>query len=222
VRGPGGGYSRRVDEHTLPLWGSAALVTVDAQWDFLSERPHGVPGTTEVMPQLCRLAEAFRAARLPIYHLVRLYQGDDVDRVRRTLIDKGADVVRPGSRGRLLAPYLVPGEPELDDFTLLSGDPQWLGPDEFALYKPRWGGFYRTRLDQLLRSYDTTTVVIAGCNLPNCPRATIMEASERDFRVVLATDAVSQGSEEAFRQLEAIGVTLMETGGIIAATAETP
>jgi nicotinamidase-related amidase len=217
----GDGYARRVDEHTLPLWQSAALLTVDVQWDFLSEQPYGVPGTTEVMPSVTRLAEAFRAARLPIYHLVRLYQGDDVDRVRRTLIDKGAEIVRPGSRGRLLAPWLVPGDPELDDFTLLSGDPQWLGADEFALYKPRWGGFYRTSLDRLLRSYDTTTVVVAGCNLPNCPRATLVEASERDYRVVLATDAVSQGSEEAFRQLESIGVTMMTTDGIIAATAET-
>ncbi|MGW6505279.1 hypothetical protein [Nonomuraea angiospora] len=30
---------------------------------------------------------------------------------------------------------------------LLSGEPQPLGEREVALFKPRWGAFYRTRLD---------------------------------------------------------------------------
>lgn len=30
-----------------------------------------------------------------------------------------------------------------------------------------------------------------GCNFPNCPRASISEASERDYRVVLVEDAIS-------------------------------
>ena len=33
--------------------------------------------------------------------------------------------------------------------------------------------------------------MFCGCNFPNCPRTSIYEASERDFRVVLARDAIS-------------------------------
>ncbi|MEU8616068.1 isochorismatase family protein, partial [Actinoplanes sp. NPDC048791] len=112
---------------------------------------------------------------------------------------------------------LLPGEgPDLDDKLLLDGRPQELGPDEYALFKPRWGAFYRTALDELLRERGVDTVVFAGCNLPNCPRASMIEASERDYRVVLATDAISQATEQSFRELAGIGVVLAATADIVA------
>ena len=209
-----------VDPHLAPQWRSSALVTIDMQRDFLSESPYGLAGTTEIIPALRDLLGAFRAARRPVVHTVRLYDGEDVDRVRRTMIGAGAALVRPGSRGRLLAPGLLIGEgPDLDDDLLLGGAPQPLGPHEYALYKPRWGAFYRTPLDEMLRGHGVDTVVFAGCNLPNCPRASIIEASERDYRVVLAVDAVSQASDRALRELAGIGVVLLEAAQITAGIA---
>lgn len=41
------------------------------------------------------------------------------------------------------------------------------------------GAFYGTRLEEHLRALDVDTVVVCGCNFPNCPRTTIYEASER-------------------------------------------
>lgn len=35
------------------------------------------------------------------------------------------------------------------------------------------------------------TVVLAGCNYPNCPRADVYGASERDYPVLIASDAIS-------------------------------
>ena len=203
-----------VDDHLAPHWGSAALITIDMQRDYLSEAPHGIPGTTEILPQLALLAEAFRAANRPIVHVVRLYHGDDVDRVRRTMMAEGADFVRPGSPGRLLAPGFAP-EVELDDDRLLRGEPQELGPREWVLFKPRWGAFHRTPLEDLLTAEGVDTVVFGGCNLPNCTRSSIVEAHERDFRVVLVTDAVSQGSDQGFREVAGLGTVLLETGDII-------
>jgi len=55
------------------------------------------------------------------------------------------------------------------------------------------------------------TVVIAGCNFPNCPRATVYEASERDFRIVLVTDAVSGLYARGSQELRQIGVVLGDT-----------
>ena len=78
------------------------------------------------------------------------------------------------------------------------------------LYKPRWSAFHRTRLDDHLRDLDVTTVVVAGCNLPNCPRATLFDASERDYRTVLVTDATSQTTTERLDDLALIGVILAE------------
>jgi nicotinamidase-related amidase len=154
-------------------------------------------------------------------HIVRLYRGEDVDRVRRTLIAGGADFVRPGSPGRLLAPGIAP-EAELDDERLLSGAPQELGPAEYALFKPRWGAFYRTGLDDLLAGHGVDTLVFAGCNLPNCPRASIIEAHERDFRVVLATDAVSRAGDEGLAEIAGLGTVLLATADITEAVARRP
>jgi nicotinamidase-related amidase len=208
-----------IDPHLAPHWDTSALVTIDMQRDFLSESPFGLAGTTEIMPNLWKLTEAFRAAHRPIVHIVRLYPraGGDVDRVRRTVVEQGANFVSPGTPGRLLAPGLAPADaPDLNDELLLSGRPQPLGPDEYALYKPRWGAFYRTPLADLLTKHGADTLVFAGCNLPNCPRASIVEAHERDFRVVLATDAVSQASDQGFREIAGLGTILMGTEGIVA------
>lgn len=201
-----------VDPHLEPHWNSAALITIDMQRDFLSDGAHALAGTSELLPNLGQLAEAFRSTGRPIVHIVRLYpaDGQDVDRVRRTLVQGGADFVKPGTPGRLLAPGLAPTD-DLDDEALLRGEPQPLGPNEYALYKPRWGAFYRTGLDALLAGHGVDTLVFAGCNLPNCPRASIVEAHERDYRVVLVTDAVSQASDQGFREIAGLGTTLCTT-----------
>jgi nicotinamidase-related amidase len=207
-----------IDPHLAPHWDSAALVTIDMQRDFLSDGAFGVPGTSEILPALTELVTAFRASGRLIVHIVRLHQGGDVDRLRRTLIAGGADFVRPGSAGRLLAKEIA--DVELADDLLLSGRPQPIGPAEIVLYKPRWGAFYRTDLEALLAG--RSTLVFAGCNLPNCSRASIVEAHERDFRVVLATDAVSQAGEQGLREVAALGTTLMRTPEIVAAITATP
>lgn len=56
------------------------------------------------------------------------------------------------------------------------------------------------------------TVVVFGCKFPNCPRTTIYEASERDFRIVLAKDATSIIYDTALQELRDIGVSVMNTG----------
>jgi nicotinamidase-related amidase len=47
-------------------------------------------------------------------------------------------------------------------------------------------------------------IATAGCNFPNCPRITLYEASERDYRLVLIGDAVSGIYEQGRWQLERI------------------
>jgi nicotinamidase-related amidase len=211
------------DPHLAPHWSSAALITIDMQNDFLTDGAFGVPGTTEVVDSLGRLAEAFREAGRPIVHIVRLYpqEGGDVDRVRRTLIESGAHFVTPGTPGRLLAAGLTPaGVPELNDDLLLDGKSQLLATDEYAVYKPRWGAFYRTSLATTLAHHHVDTLVFAGCNLPNCPRASIIEAHERDFRVVLVRDAVSQASDQGFREIAGLGTTLLTTAAVVEAVTQ--
>jgi nicotinamidase-related amidase len=127
----------------------------------------------------------------------------------------GARILTPASEGSELAPgLLADGGVRLDPDLLLSGEVQQVGAREVVIYKPRWGAFFNTALEPHLRRQGVSTAVFCGCNFPNCPRTSIYEASERDLRVVLATDAISGLYERGERELEAIGVSLMTSGEI--------
>ena len=61
---------------TAPAFESIALVTIDVQNDTLDGQPLEVPGTSAALPKITQLCEAFRKARRPIVHMVRLYLAD--------------------------------------------------------------------------------------------------------------------------------------------------
>lgn len=204
------------DRYTRPLAGSAALVLIDVQRDFLDipgdDAPMPVEGTRAAIPAMVKLATAFRQRGLPIVHVVRLYRpdGSNVDAVRRQSIEQGARIAAPGSAGSRIATELLPDAVELDHELLLAGGFQQLGTAEHVMYKPRWGAFYRTDLERHLHESGSDTLVFAGCNFPNCPRTSIYEASERDFRVVLVSDAISGLYDRGIAECRAIGVEVLE------------
>ena len=203
-------------KYTGPDWENSALITIDVQHDFtLPGAPSEIAGTMDVVPALRSLAGAFRGAGRPIIHLVRLYRpdGSTVDACRKEAVEEGAIVaVRPGEDGAELVDELKPSlEIRLDAERLLGGKIQEIGESEWVMYKPRWGAFYETSLQELLQELGVNTLVVCGCNFPNCPRTTIYEASERDYRVVAITDATSGIYERGIRELEGIGVLPMRT-----------
>jgi nicotinamidase-related amidase len=205
------------DPHIAPHYDRCALLVIDTQVDFTEGGATPIAGTAAVVPEIVRLLEAFRGAGRPIVHVVRLYAGENVDRVRRTLISAGAAVVAPGSPGSAIVPALRPaGAAEVDPQRLLAGELQDLGPDETVMFKPRWSAFYRTPLEGHLAARGIDTVVLAGCNFPNCPRATAFDASQRDLRVVLAADAISGIRDGHLREMTGIGVLSAPTGAICA------
>ncbi len=206
-------------EPVRPRFASAALVTIDIQRDVLDSGPLGIPGTTAILPQVCRLAETFRRASRPAVHMVRLYQpgGANADPCRRILVGTATKpVLRPGTDGAELADGLLPpGAGRLDAALLLAGGIQDVGEHEAVIYKPRWGAFYDTPLEQHLHSLAVDTLVVSGCNFPNCTRTSVYEASERDYRLVLADDAVSGLYPRGISELEGIGVAVLPTDTII-------
>jgi len=204
-------------DHTLRDFSACALITIDTQRDVLDGQSLEIPGTSAILPAMTLLLDAFRRAHRPIVHIVRLYRSDgsNVDLCRRSLVENGAAILSPGSEGSELAPGLLPDPAvRLDPGLLLAGEIQDVAGGEVVIYKPRWGAFFNTPLESQLRSQGTSTIVFCGCNFPNCPRTSIYEASERDFRVVLATDAISGLYERGQRELAAIGVRLMTSEAV--------
>lgn len=203
-------------DYTAPEFDRSALVLIDVQNDFV-DGASPVEGTAERIDTMAQLAAIFRAAGRPIVHIVRLYLpgGSDVDLPRRAAIEAGGRVAAPNTHGANIPEPLLPNaEGDLDFELLLAGSPQHLGADEVVMFKPRWSAFYRTKLDDHLRERGVTTIILAGCNLPNCPRATLFDASERDYRAVLVTDATSQVTAQRLSDLQLIGIHLATTSEV--------
>lgn len=209
-----------MSRYTKPEWSHSALITIDTQCDVLDGQPFGVPGTSSILPAMQRLLEAFRTADKPCIHLVRLYKADgsNVDLCRKESVERGASLVLEDSSGCQLAPPLLPRVGiKLNAGLLLSSGIQTIDSREVVIYKPRWGAFYKTPLAQHLRAQGISTLVFSGCNYPNCPRTSIYEASERDFRIVLVSDAVSGIYRRGEQEMKAIGVELLPADEVVEA-----
>lgn len=207
------GQDHRITVHP-PGLSHAALVTIDVQRDTLDGQPLEIPGTSAVVPAIAKLCQAFRAAGRPVVHVVRLYlaDGSNAEPCRRDIVRAADSMLTPGTPGRLLAPELVAGtDGELDDDLLLSGGIQVLSNRDLVVFKPRWGAFFRTPLEERLRGSAIDTTVFVGCNFPNCPRTSIYEASERDFHVVAVEDAISGLYPQGIRELRGIGVEVVRS-----------
>ncbi len=210
------GTGGQIEDLTAPHFDSSALLIIDAQVDFLDGGAWTIAGTSDKLPRMAELTAAYRSAARPVVHVVRLYEGDDVDLVRRAALREGARMVRPESPGSQIAPQLLP-DPELalDSDALLAGEPQKVGDNEVVMSKPRWSAFHRTPLDGHPRRLGADTVVLAGCNFPNCPRATLFDASQRDYRVVVVEDAISCITPERLADAVALGVHALPTHTVL-------
>jgi nicotinamidase-related amidase len=213
-----------VDKFTGADWRNAALLTIDTQNDFtLPNSPFAIMGTFEIVVKMRHVLHAFRSIGRPIIHVIRIYNSDgsNVDVCRkRAVAELGKKLVIAGTQGAELVDELKPSSSStvrLDTGLLLKGKLQQVGMKEWIMYKPRWGAFFATPLERHLRELNTNTIVICGCNFPNCPRTTIYEASGRDFRVVLISDATSNVYERGLHELDNIGVELMTSDDCVAA-----
>ena len=189
-------------KYTEPDYTSSAIVTIDTQCDTLDGQPLEIPGTSAALPNIRKILDVYRLNRMPIAHIVRIYKqdGSNVDLCRKEAVENGAKMLLQGSPGCELAREMFDKNVKLDYDLLLAGKVQQIDDNEVVIYKPRWGAFYKTPLESHLRGLGVDTLVFMGCNFPNCPRTSIYEASERDFKIVLIEDAVSglypKGKEE--------------------------
>lgn len=207
-----------MDEYIKPDFSSAALITIDTQKDVLDGQPLEIPGTTAMLPQMKALIQGFRKHNKPIVHIVRIYKRDgcNVDLCRRKAVIQGAHVLIENTPGCELADELsVDPSVSLNHQQLLSGCIQKVSTNEVVIYKPRWGAFYQTPLNDHLKNLNVSTLIFTGCNYPNCPRSSIYQASERDYKIVLVEDAMSGLYPIGLTEMKNIGVFLMKSSDVL-------
>jgi nicotinamidase-related amidase len=112
-----------------------------------------------------------------------------------------------------------PGYPEVSDrnpaFTMvrdngilaLGNEDQQIHPDlapeadDVVVTKRRYGPFYSTDLDQILRVKGIDTLVFAGIATSGVVLTGVRNAADMDYRVVVLSDCCGDGDEEVHRVL---------------------
>jgi nicotinamidase-related amidase len=82
----------------------------------------------------------------------------------------------------------TPGADILKELERASADP--------VIVKKRYSAFFGTQLDALLRESDPFVLVVAGINTHACVRTTVIDAYQRDYDIVVATDCVGSYDRE--------------------------
>ncbi|MGP2437853.1 hydrolase [Streptomyces sp. JW3] len=170
-----------------------ALVVIDLQAGILGAPV--VPHTgADVLARNVRLADAFRARKLPVA-LVRVsFAADGADAVPGRTEAAGA--------GRSLPAGWDVIAPELTGH-----------PGDITVTKHNWGAFHGTDLDVQLRRRGVTQIVLTGIATSIGVESTARAAHEHGYHVTLATDAMSDMNEETHRNsVQRIFPRLGETG----------
>jgi nicotinamidase-related amidase len=71
-----------------------------------------------------------------------------------------------------------------------------VGPSDSTLIKKRYSAFFGTNLDSILDGLACKRIVVAGVNTHACVRATVIDAYQRDYDVLLAQDCIDSHDEQ--------------------------
>ncbi|MGH7895427.1 MAG: cysteine hydrolase family protein [Candidatus Binatia bacterium] len=175
---------------------STALVSVDMHRGHLDPSVATLPLPAERCgPLIKRAAALFSGARergVPVLHVVTEYR--DPGEIAANPFWKAAHDDPTKARRGILRHNLV-GSPGAEVVAELL-DPR----DRIVRGKKRYSSFDGTGLEFLLRQLHADTLILAGVNTTTCVLCAAFEATNRDFRVVVASDAVdSMDGEDMHR-----------------------
>jgi ureidoacrylate peracid hydrolase len=171
----------------------SALLIVDMQNDFLHrdgsfshiarEHPEAkidMPFLVGTIPNVKRLADAFRAARRPVLYLAHVLKPDYSD----AAFPYWRVGIEPASGNRTHCVEGTWGAEIIDDLKPQKG--------EHLVVKKGFGGFSNTPLDTVLRNMGVTTCVVSGVTTCVCVSTTVLGGVECNYRMILVSDAVAE------------------------------
>ena len=175
---------------------STALVAIDMHRGHLDPAVATLPLAAERCgPVIARAAELFRelrAIRVPVVHVVTEYR-EPGEIAANPFWQAAHDDPTKARRGILR--HNLAGSPGVQIIPALHA-----AGDLVVHGKKRYSAFFGTDLEFVLRRLGADTLILAGINTTTCILATAFEATNRDFRVVIAAEAVdSMDGEEMHR-----------------------
>jgi nicotinamidase-related amidase len=172
---------------------NSALLIVDMQNDFLHrdgnfshiarEHPEAkidMPFLMGTIPNVKRLADAFRAASRPVVYLAHVLKPDYSD----AAFPYWRVGIEPASGNRTHCVEGTWGAQIIDELKPQEG--------EHLVVKKGFGGFSNTPLDTALRNMGVTTCVVSGVTTCVCVSNTIRGGVEYNYRMILVSDAAAE------------------------------
>ena len=166
-----------------------ALLVIDMQHGFIDEGASlAFAAARDIIPNLASLIEAFRAAEAPVIFTEFVY-AENVPCLRgdpfgiEHLPDEGAPGFGSQSSNCLIGPNAGTGAESAD--TIPGLQPR---PEELIIRGHTYDKFYGTPLDLALRSQEISHLFMSGITTDVCVNATLIAATQRNYRVTAVTD----------------------------------
>jgi gluconolactonase len=167
---------------------TSALIIQDLQNDVIGEQGAfagtGAPAhaaSQNVVANVARLAEAARAAGVPVIHVHYIVEAGAVGLRPNAPLFQGVVDGNALVRGSWGAAAVEGVEPVAADH---------------VVEKMRMNGFYETRLDILLRGLGVESLVIAGCYTNMSIEHTARHGADAGYTITVVSDGTSTTSDE--------------------------
>ena len=149
------------------------LLVIDMLKDFVEEKsPLEVPFAREIIPNVKDKISLARAKDIPVIYVCDSHRKDD-----REFIDWPPHALEG-----------TPGAKVIDEIAPQEGD--------FIVRKRRYSAFFGTDLEILLEELKVKTIFITGVFTNICVFFTAVEATVREYEVIVYSDSVASISKE--------------------------
>jgi nicotinamidase-related amidase len=153
------------------------LLVIDLLNDYFRQQATLAAQRGQLVAGVNRLAAAFRRAEQPVVWVRQEFAPDLSDAFLR-MRKENLRVTIAGTDGCELLPEL---ERQASDKVLV---------------KKRYSAFFGTDLDETLAAIRPQVLVLAGINTHACVRTTAIDAYQRDYEVIVASDCVASYDSE--------------------------
>jgi nicotinamidase-related amidase len=174
--------------------GKTAILIMDCQNDIVHESgkmaamSNGAMAKLikegDVLGKIARLAEAGRAAKVPIIHVRHAYRPDYLDAPQNTPIlasMKANEILKDGTWGAEIHQDLAPHSTDI------------------VIVKTRVSSFYSSQLEAILSAQGITHLVLTGIATDGVVEGTARDGVDRGYYVVIPEDCCATFSAEAHR-----------------------
>lgn len=177
-----------------------ALLNIDMQNCFVQDSPIAAPDGLLVLERVNRLAAACRQSGILVIHasIVTRPDGSNLGVMGQFSPPARGGILHKGTNSAALHSGLV------------------VDPRDILIDKPRFGAFYGTDLELILRGRSIDTLIISGVATNVCCETTAREAAVRDFRVFFLSDGTATSDMGGVPAAELQKVTCATLGFLFA------